>query len=143
MIIAIGSDHTALDLKKRIIAHLQGKGMEVFDKGTYDDKPTDYPVYAKEVCNTVIDGGVEFGILICGTGIGMSIVANKIKGIRCALCNDPYSARMAKEHNNANIIAFGTRVIGYGVAIDIVDAFLAAEYDPRHQARLDMVTELE
>lgn len=143
MKIVIGADHTATVLKFRLTEHLRRRGFEVEDMGTFDDTPADYPEIAVKVCKEVTSGAADLGVLICGTGIGMSIAANKVKGIRCALCNDLYSGRKAREHNDANVIAFGARVIGPGVAIDTLDAFLEAEFAPRHQGRLDMISQME
>lgn len=135
--IAIGCDHVGFELKPAIIAHLQSRGIEVVDYGTKSSERTDYPVYGKSVANAVSHGEVDGGILICGTGVGISIVANKIKGIRAVVCSEPYSARLSREHNDTNILAFGARVVGSELAKMIVDAWLDAEFEGgRHKARI-------
>jgi ribose 5-phosphate isomerase B len=144
MKIAIGNDHVALDLKNHIKGYLEEKGYEVVDFGTYTSEHTDYPIYAKRVADAIVAKECELGILICGTGVGISIAANKVDGIRAAVCSEPYSAALTRQHNNANIIAFGARVIGTATAEMIVDAFLNAEYEGgRHQNRVDMITKIE
>lgn len=142
--LAIGSDHGGFELKNHVINHLKQRGIEYKDYGCYDENSVDYPDIAKAVGEAVVSGECENGILICGTGIGISIAANKIKGIRAALCSDVYSAKMTKEHNNANIICMGGRVIGRELAFMIVDAWLDAEFQGgRHQARIDKIHNLE
>lgn len=143
--IAIGCDHAALELKKKIESHLKDKGLDYKDFGTYDQKESDYPEYALKVANAVVGGECESGILICGTGIGMCIAANKVKGIRCALCTDTFSARMTREHNDANVLALGARITGIGLIMDIVDAFLDTRFSEaeRHKRRIDKITEIE
>lgn len=142
--IVIGSDHGGYELKNVLIEHLKSLGKEVKDCGTFDGASVDYPDIAKEVCEEYKKGGYEFGILICGTGIGISIAANKIKGIRCALLNNEYSAKMTKCHNDSNIIALGGRVVGPDMAKGIVDAYMAAEFEGgRHQKRIDKISTLE
>lgn len=145
MTIAIGGDHGAFELKKQVIDHLQSKGIKTLDMGTYDTSSTDYPDYAPPVCNAVLSGEADFGIVICGTGIGISISANKLHGIRCALLGDTYSARMAREHNDANVMAIGARVLGTGLALDIVDTFLNTDFshDERHSRRVQKIMDLE
>ncbi|MDR2504520.1 MAG: ribose 5-phosphate isomerase B [Oscillospiraceae bacterium] len=145
MKIAIGGDHSSLALKTSIINHLKQKGVVSADLGTYTEESTDYPIYAKKVSDAVLSGEANFGILVCGTGVGMSIAANKIKGIRCALCGDTYSAKMTRLHNDANVLALGARVLGEDVALEIADAFLENSFcgEPRHINRLNMVKELE
>ncbi len=144
MRIAIGNDHTAVALKQHIQTYLEQKGYEIYNVGTDSTQRTDYPVYGQAVAKEVISGRCELGILICGTGIGISLAANKIHGIRAAVCSEPYSARLSRQHNNANIIAFGARVVGESLAEMIVDEFLAAEYEGgRHQKRIDMISALE
>ena len=144
MKIAIGNDHVALDMKNHIKAYIESKGHTVSDFGAYTDERTDYPIYAARVSNAILSGECELGILICGTGVGMSIAANKINGIRAAVCSEPYSARLTRQHNNANIIAFGARVVGEATAEMIVDEFLSAEYEGgRHQGRIDMIEAIE
>jgi len=144
MKIAIGCDHTALELKLHIKEYLENKGHTVEDFGTHSPERTDYPIYGKRVADAVACGRCERGILICGTGVGISLAANKVHGIRAVVCSEPYSARLSREHNNANIVAFGARVIGSATAEMIVDAFLTAEYEGgRHQARVDMIRDIE
>lgn len=142
--LAIGSDHGGFELKNHVMKHLDELGIEYKDYGCYDENSVDYPDIAKAVGEAVANGECEKGILICGTGIGISIAANKIKGIRAALCSDVYSAKMTKEHNNANIICMGGRVIGRELAFMIVDTWLGAEFQGgRHQARIDKIHALE
>lgn len=144
MKIAIGSDHGGLRLKKEVIKHLEKKGIEVKDYGTYTEESCDYPDYAKAVGEAVVAKEQDLGILICGTGIGISIAANKIPGIRAALCSDTFSAHATREHNNANILAMGERVIGTGLALDIVDAFIGTNFEGgRHENRVNKITEIE
>lgn len=145
MKIAAGSDHGGFILKKQIIRHLLEKGIEVIDCGVQNCDSADYPDYARLVAGYVNSKEVLFGIVICGTGIGISISANKINGIRCALCTDSYMARMARMHNDANMLALGGRVVGEGLALDIVDAFLGAEFESggRHQIRVEKIMQLE
>lgn len=144
MKIAIGNDHVAVEMKNHIIDYLTAKGHELVNFGTDTNERCDYPIYGKKVADAVAKGECEFGILICGTGIGISLAANKVKGIRAAVCSDPYSARLTRQHNNANIIAFGARVIGEATAEMIVDEFLNAEYEGgRHQTRIDMISAIE
>lgn len=142
--IAIGSDHGGLELKESIEEYLIQKGYEVKDFGVDSFTEVDYPDIAADVCTAVINGKCEKGILVCGTGIGISIAANKIDGIRAALCSDSYSARMAKEHNDANIITMGGRVIGVNLAYEIVDAWIEAKFlGDKHQVRVDKIHSLE
>ena len=144
MKIAIGNDHAALELKKVIKAYVEDMGHEVVDFGTHTTDSCDYPVYGEKVARAVAGGECELGILICGTGIGISLAANKVKGIRAAVCSESYSARLTRAHNNANIIAFGARVIGEDTAKDIVNAFINTPFEGgRHQRRIDMITEIE
>uniref|UniRef100_A0A7C5ZD39 Ribose 5-phosphate isomerase B n=1 Tax=Caldicellulosiruptor owensensis TaxID=55205 RepID=A0A7C5ZD39_9FIRM len=144
MKIAIGSDHAGFSLKEAIKKHLETRGIEYKDFGTYSPESCDYPDIAKEVAITLKNGEFEFGILICGTGIGISIAANKVKGIRAALCHDTFSAKAARAHNNANILAMGARVIGEGLACEIVDAFLSSTFEGgRHQRRVDKIHLIE
>lgn len=141
--IAIGCDHAAVALKKAIMAHLEEKGAAYTDLGT-DGEPCDYPVIAKAVCEQLTSGQAERGILLCGTGIGMSMAANKIKGIRAAVCNDGFSARYTRLHNDANVLCMGERVIGAGLALELVDIFLGTEFEGgRHQRRVDLIIDLE
>ena len=144
MKIAIGNDHIAVEMKNHIIDYLTAKGHELVNFGTDTNERCDYPIYGKKVADAVAKGECEFGILICGTGIGISLAANKVKGIRAAVCSDPYSARLTRQHNNANIIAFGARVVGEATAEMIVDEFLNAEYEGgRHQTIIDMISAIE
>lgn len=143
-IIAVGCDHGAYRMKSAVKSHLERHGFTVIDFGTDGPDSVDYPKYASDVCGAVRSGKAGLGILMCGTGIGMSIAANKHKGIRAALCSDTFSARFTRMHNNANVLCMGARVIGEGLAIDIVDSFIDAEYEGgRHQRRLDMITDIE
>lgn len=139
--IAIGSDHGGFALKQEIMKYLEEQGIEYKDYGCYSDKSCDYPVYGKAVAEAVAGGECEKGILICGTGIGISIVANKVPGIRAALCHDCFSAQATREHNDANILAMGGRVIGAGHALKVVDTFLHTEFsgDERHIRRIQMI----
>ena len=141
MKIGIGNDHSALELKAEIIEFLKEKGHEVVDYGTYTSESCDYPVYGEKVARAVVAGEVEKGILICGTGIGISITANKVPGIRAALCGDCFSAQATREHNDANILAMGARVTGPGLALKIVDTFLDTPFsnDERHIRRIKMI----
>ena len=142
--LAIGCDHGGFELKTHIMAHLRERGIAFQDFGCYDENSVDYPDIAERVGKAVAGGECEKGILICGTGIGISIAANKIKGIRAALCADVYSAQMTKRHNNANIICLGGRVTGRELAFMIVDAWLDAEFEGgRHQNRIDKIHALE
>ncbi|MEJ6951143.1 ribose 5-phosphate isomerase B [Natronospora cellulosivora (SeqCode)] len=144
MRIAIGSDHAAYDLKRDIIEFLNEKGYEYKDMGTDSSQSVDYPDYSYEVAKLVADGECDKGILICGTGIGMCITANKVKGIRAALCHDTFSARATRNHNNSNVLTMGARVVGPGLALDIVKVWLGEDFDGgRHQNRIDKITEIE
>ncbi len=142
MHIGIGNDHTAVDLKQIIISHLQSKGHTVTDFGTASKDSSNYPIYGARVAKAVASGKVELGIVICGTGIGIGLAANRVPGIRCAICSDPFSARMARMHNNCNMIAFGARVVGSEVAKMLVDEWLDSTYETRHQTRLDMLDQI-
>lgn len=141
--IALGSDQAGYQLKQEIIKYLEEKGLEYKDFGSYDEQPCDYPVYGKKVAHAVADGVCEKGILICGTGIGISIAANKVKGIRAAVCSDCFSAEATRLHNDANIVAMGARVLGPGLAVKIVDTFLNTEFSgvERHIKRVQMIEE--
>ena len=135
MRIAIGNDHTAVEMKQLILAHLRNKGHEVIDYGTDSTEPCDYPIYGRMVGEAVACGKADRGVLICGTGIGISLAANKVPGIRAAVCSEPYSAQLARRHNDANIIAFGARVVGSEMAKMIVDSWLEAEFEGGIHAR--------
>ena len=139
--IALGSDHGGYGLKQEVIKHLEERGIEYKDYGCYSEESCDYPIYGKKVAEAVAGGECEFGIIICGTGIGMSISANKVPGIRAALCHDCFSAQATREHNNANILAMGARVIGPGLALKIVDTFLDTPFsnEERHVRRISMI----
>ncbi|MBC7087761.1 MAG: ribose 5-phosphate isomerase B [Tissierellales bacterium] len=144
MKIGIGSDHGGYELKEELKKYMIEKGIEVVDFGTNDLSSVDYPDYAKLVAEAVINKEVERGVVICGTGIGISIAANKIKGIRCALCSDTYSARMSMEHNNANMIALGGRVLGVDLAKEILNAYLSANFEGgRHLRRIEKISAIE
>lgn len=144
MKLAIGNDHVAIDMKNEIRAHLESRGIEVLDVGTNSPERFNYPVSGYRVARMVADGVVDGGVLICGTGVGISLAANKVRGIRACVCSEPYTARLSRQHNNANIIAFGARVIGIETARMIVDEWLEAEYEGgRHQTRVDMIAEIE
>ena len=142
--ITVGCDHAAYELKLKVIAHLQERGVEVIDVGTDSTASCDYPMFAHAVCKNVQDGVTELGILICGTGIGMSMAANKHRGIRAAACSDTFSARLTRAHNDANILCFGERVVGIGLACELVDAFIDTDFEGgKHQRRVDMITDIE
>ncbi len=142
-IIAIASDHAGPDYKKRLIAYLTDKGYTCLNMGTDTEDSVDYPIYANKVCEKVLSGEAELGILICGTGIGMSIAANKHKGIRAGLCADPESASLTRQHNNANVLCMGARILSFEKVVEITDAFLGAEFlGGRHQRRVDMLENL-
>ena len=142
--IALGCDHGGFALMQEIKAHLEELGLEYKDFGTYSAGSCDYPVYAEAAARAVASGECDRGILVCGTGIGISIAANKIKGIRAALCSDCFSAEMTRRHNNANMLAMGARVLGGGLALKIVDTFLTTGFDGgRHQRRIDLITAIE
>lgn len=141
--IALGSDHGGYELKQEIKQYLEDQKLEYKDFGSYNEEACDYPVYAKAVAHAVADGECEKGILICGTGIGISITANKVKGVRAALCSDCFSAEATRLHNDANILAMGGRVVGPGLAVKIVDTFLRTEFsgDERHMRRIRQIEE--
>ncbi len=142
--IALGSDHGGFKLKAALMEHLKSEGYEVEDKGTYSEESCDYPEFGRAVGNAVVNGEVDFGIVICSTGIGISIAANRIKGVRAALCTDSYMAKMTRLHNNANVLAMGANVIGESLAIDITDTFLNTEFsnEERHKRRIGKIDEL-
>ena len=139
--IALGSDHGGFALKQEIMKHLEARGLEYKDFGTYSDASCDYPIYGKAVAHAVAEGECEKGIIICGTGIGISITANKVSGIRAALCGDCFSAEATRQHNDANILALGARVTGPGLALKIVDTFLDTPFsnDERHVRRINLI----
>ncbi len=144
MKIGIGNDHSALELKAEIIELLKEKGHEVVDYGTKSPESCDYPVYGEKVGRAVASGEVERGILICGTGLGISLAANKVKGVRAAVCSEPFTAKMSRAHNNCNILAFGARVVGAELAKMIVETWLDTEFEGgRHQRRVDMLMDIE
>ena len=143
-VIGIGNDHAAVDLKNEIKAYLEEKGYKVVNYGTDSSESCDYPIYGAKVGHAVASGEVDAGVLICGTGIGISIAANKVKGVRAVVCSEPYSAKLSRQHNNTNILAFGARVIGIELAKMIIDEWLSAEFEGgRHQTRVDMITAIE
>ena len=139
--IALGCDHGGFALKQDVIKHLEARGLEYKDYGTYSEASCDYPEFGKAVAHAVADGECEKGIIICGTGIGISITANKVPGIRAALCGDCFSAEATRQHNDANILAMGARVVGPGLALKIVDTFLDTPFsgDERHVRRINMI----
>jgi ribose 5-phosphate isomerase B len=138
--IALGADHGGYKLKEVIKEHLIRKGYEVEDFGTNSEASVDYPEYGKKVAEYVVEGKAKYGIIICGTGIGISIAANKVRGARAALCHNLWTTRLTREHNDANILAMGARVIGEGLALDMVDTFLTTEFEGgRHQNRIDKI----
>lgn len=141
--IAIGSDHGGYDLKESVIKHLKEMGLQVKDVGCYSKDSCDYPVFGHAVAEAVVSGECEKGIVICTTGIGISITANKTKGIRCALCSEPLSAKMTRLHNNANVLAMGAGIVGPNMANEIVETFLNTEFsgDERHQRRINLIEE--
>ena len=142
--IAIGADHGGFELKEHIVKYLTDKGLDVKDFGTYSEASVDYPDCAAPVCKAVQDGTAQCGILICGTGIGISLAANKDSGIRCAVVSDTFSAKMSKAHNNANMLSLGERVLGRGLALEIVDTWLDTEFEgERHLRRVNMINDIE
>lgn len=144
MKIVIGSDHAGFELKQKVIAKLLAEGYEVTDAGPDSADRVDYPIYGAKVGRAVVKGEGDFGIVICGTGIGISIAANKIDGVRAALCNDPLCAKLCREHNDANVLAMGARIVGEAMAMEIVDNFLATSFGGgRHEGRVKLISELE
>lgn len=140
MKIAIGNDHVAVELKNEIAAYLREKGYEVINFGVDSGERCDYPVYGEKVGRAVANGEADLGIAICGTGVGISLAANRVPGVRAVVCNEPYSAKLSREHNNTNVLAFGARVIGVELAKMIVDAWLGAEFEGgRHLKRVEML----
>ena len=144
MNIAIGSDHIGYSLKKYLITELKKENFSLFDCGTNNIKRTDYPLYAKKVTELILEGRCQYGILICGTGIGMSITANKIHGVRAVACSESYSALASRNHNNTNVLCMGARVVGFDLALLITKEWLNAQYEGgRHQGRLDLIEQYE
>ena len=144
MKIAVGCDPGGLEHKNAIAEHLKSEGFEVEDFGIYENKSVDYPEIALKVANSIKNGENELGILVCGTGIGMSLAANKVNGIRAAACSEHFSAKYTRLHNNSNILCLGGRVIGIGTALELCDIFVNTEFEGgRHQRRIDMITEIE
>ncbi len=145
MKIGIGNDHVAVEYKEAITAYIQEKyGYEVVNFGTDSTERFDYPIAGEAVADAVMSDEVDRGIVICGTGVGISLAANKVRGIRCCTCSEPYSARLSREHNNTNMLAFGARVVGIELAKMIVDAWLTGEFEGgRHQRRIDMIRQIE
>ena len=143
MKIAIGNDHVAVELKKIITEYLESKGHEVVNFGTDSTERFDYPISGYKVGKAVASGECDLGVLICGTGVGISLAANSVQGVRAVVCSEPYSAKLSRQHNNTNIVAFGARVVGQELAKMIVDEWLDAEYEGgRHQRRIDMIAEI-
>lgn len=144
MRVVLGADHGGYELKEVIRTHLEAQGFEVQDLGTHSSDSVDYPQYGFAVGNAIIKGEADLGIAICGTGQGISMAANKIRGVRAALCTETFSARMAREHNNANVLTLGGRVTGVGLALDIVDIFLKTEFaGGRHARRVNLMSDFE
>ena len=144
MKIAIGNDHSAVEMKNEIKAFLESKGYEVIDEGTNTTESCDYPIYGEKVGRAVVDGEADLGIAICGTGLGISLAANKVKGVRASVCSEPYTARMSRQHNNCNVLCFGARVIGIELAKMIVEEWLNTPFEGgRHQRRVDMIMDIE
>lgn len=144
MKIGIGNDHAAVDMKNEVVAYLEEKGYEVVNYGINVVESCNYPEYGERVGRAVVDGEVDLGILICGTGVGISLAANKVKGVRAVVCSEPYSAKLSRQHNNTNVLAFGARVIGIEMAKMIIDEWLNAEFmGGRHQTRVDMIMAIE
>lgn len=142
--IALSSDHAAIDLRQAIAKHITALGWEAVDIGPTTTESTHYPKHGEAAAQLVASGDCRLGIILCGTGQGIMMAANKVKGIRCGVCSDTFSARMIREHNDANMLSLGVRVLGEGLALDIVDAFLAAQFEGgRHATRVDMITALE
>ncbi len=144
MKIGIGCDHVGYELKGKVTEHLRELGYEVVDFGTNSSERTDYPIYGEAVARAVVSGACEKGILICGTGVGISLAANKVHGIRAVVCSEPYSALLSRRHNDTNILAFGARVVGADLALMIVDAWLSGVYEGgRHAKRVQMIADIE
>lgn len=144
MKIAMGNDHTAIEMKEAIKEHLEGRGFEVLDLGTNSTDSCDYPTYGEKVGRAVVDGQADLGIAICGTGVGITLAANKVKGVRACVCSEPYTAKLSRMHNDSNVLGFGARVVGVEMAKMITDAWLDAEFEGgRHQRRVDMLMDIE
>lgn len=144
MRIGIGNDHSGVEMKREIVKFLQEQGHEVVNYGTDESTRCDYPVYGEKVGRAVTIGEVDKGILICGTGLGISLAANKVRGVRAVVCSEPCTARLSRQHNDANVLAFGARIIGIEMAKMIVETWLSTEFEGgRHQRRVDMVMEIE
>lgn len=144
MRIGIGNDHAAIEMKNDVAAYLEEKGIEVVNFGTNEPVSCNYPEYGEKVGRAVASGEVDLGIVICGTGVGISLAANKVKGVRAVVCSEPYSAKLSRQHNNTNVLAFGARVIGIEMAKMIIDEWLGAEFmGGRHQTRVDMIMAIE
>lgn len=142
--IVLSSDHSAIDLRQAIAEHIATQGWTVVDIGPTTSESTDYPAHGEAAARRVISGDCRFGIILCGTGQGIMMAANKITGIRCGVCADTFSARMIRQHNDANMLSIGARIVGHGLALDIVDAFLNAEFENgRHLKRVEMIQALE
>ena len=144
LIVALGSDHAGCDLKKRILTHLESEGITVVDVGVDPGQRGDYPVFAYRVASLVLNGDADRGVVICGSGIGASIAANKVRGIRCVVCSEPYSAMMGRRHNDTNVLALGQRVVGEELALLILDTWLSSDFEGgRHLPRLEMIRDIE
>ena len=144
MRIGIGNDHSAVEMKKEVMKFLQDLGYEVVNYGTDSTESCNYPMYGEKVARAVVAKEVDLGIVICGTGVGISLAANKVKGIRAVVCSEPYSARLSRQHNNTNILAFGARVVGIELAKMIIEEWLNAEFEGgRHQERVNMIMDIE
>jgi ribose 5-phosphate isomerase B len=144
MRIGVGNDHSALELKAELVAFMQQMGHEVVDFGTNSTDSCDYPVYGEKVARAVVAGEVDKGVLICGTGLGISLAANKVDGIRAAVCSEPFTAKMSRAHNDCNILSLGARVVGSELAKMIVETWLTTEFEGgRHQKRVDLISEIE
>jgi ribose 5-phosphate isomerase B len=142
--IVISSDHADIELRKTIAAYVAGRGWDVVDIGPMTSESTHYPIHGEAAARRIVSGDCQLGIIVCGTGQGIMMAANKVKGIRCGVCSDTFSARMIRQHNDANMLSLGARVVGEGLALDIVDAFLTAEFEGgRHATRVEMIEALE
>ena len=142
--IVITSDHTAIDLRRAVAAHLEARGCVVEDVGPVTTESTDYPKWGEKAARVVLAGGADLGIAICGTGFGISLAANKLAGIRCVVCSEPYTALLSRQHNNANMLAFGARVVGQDLALMIVDSFMSGVFEGgRHARRVGLIADIE